>query len=991
MESSHRQLLEELALLRSQSRQSRKAEHELMRQQKLLREQNINLIRKSVELSDVKRQLEDKNYELELSQKKLEQTLDSLRTSENTLRSVLANSPDTIICVDRDHRVIYMNRPIAGYHSGLTIGNHLCDYVVADHHDLYHQAVEEVFTSARSSQVETRVHLSGGKDGYLESRFGPCIDNGEVVFVVMISTDISERKRIEQQLHLSFERVDRINRFLIGREARNMELKREVDKLLAELDRPFKYHVENADAVSGPVPFSLMDENASGTAAISSALLTDRDQVSIPENADPQLVIQLQRDALMNLLHDANVARNALLDANKKLEDAIRNARKMAAHADAANDAKSQFLANMSHEIRTPLNGVIGMTDLLLESALDTEQRKFAQTISSSGRNLLRLVNDILDFSKIEANKLEIEYLDFDLLDVLEEVIALFAYSAHEKNVDLIFLPDHTIPFRLKGDAARLQQILVNLVSNALKFTAEGEVVFSVDLERESDATATIRFTVSDTGIGIDSERIEAVFAPFTQADGSMIRKYGGTGLGLSISNQLARKMNSEIHVQSSPENGSTFCFSMIFEKQKTQTNERNEALLAGRKVMLVDDYEPCRKLLRLFAVSWNVRFAAESELNEAIDLLERDARNGSPWDCVIIAVKDSASMMEIQSMFERLHNISLLDTLRQVLLLPLGSTFNPDSLPAGFVSAVLQKPVRSRDLSSCLFDLLCTSPGTGAGDEDGAPSEPEKESKQVKPLRILVVEDSVVNQQVLVAMLSKNGCSVDIAENGVEALKALGTTPYDLVLMDCQMPEMDGFEATRRIRSGEHGVLNPDIAVIAVTANAMKGDRERCLHAGMNDYISKPVRTSDIVGLLERIGRYSREPVLDYSQYKTMEMATESDIFQEREMLDRLQHDREIAIMLIEHFLDDIPRQLSILRTAHEEGNIAQIKLTAHSVKGAALIVGGNRFSNAAVRLEEDAEHHGTMGQSGKLIDELEEEFRTLHNEMQQSSLLKT
>ncbi len=987
METSYRKLLEELELLRSQSRKSREAEQKLLHQQKTLREQNINLIRKSVELSDVKRQLEDRNYELELSRKKLEETLDSLRTSENTLRSVLANSPDTIISVDREHHVIYMNRPIAGYHDDLAIGKHLCRYIIADHHDIYHTAIEEVFTTAKSKQIETCIQLSGNSCSYIESRFGPCIDNDEVLAVVMISTDISERKRIEQQLKSSFENVDRINRFLIGREACNMELKREVDKLLAMLGQPLRYAPGIGEGASGPIPFSREEGNVcAAREASADALLIDRERVSIPENADPELVIKLQRDALMNLLQDANVSRNALLDANKKLEEAIRNARQMAAQADAANIAKSQFLANMSHEIRTPLNGVIGMSDLLLEADLDKEQLKFAETISASGRTLLRLVNDILDFSKIEANKLDIEHLDFDLLSVLEDLLELFAYKAHEKGIDLIVLPDLSIPFRLKGDAARLQQILVNLVSNAIKFTPEGEVVLSVELERETASTATIRCTVSDTGIGIDSERIEMIFAPFTQADGSMMRKYGGTGLGLSISRQLARKMNSDIHVQSSPESGSTFWFSLTLEKQDGASGALNDPLFAGKKVFYVDLYEPARRFMQLLVVSWNAGFAAGTALPESIELLERDALNGSPWDCLIVAVREEDADAEIMAMLEGLSKRPLLDALQLVLLLPVGSAFQAQRLPAGLVSGVLHKPVRRSDLFSCLSELLFVHPPQREKGSFVEPSEQGSDDKPRQALRILVVEDSRVNQQVLVAMLEKEGYSADIVENGVEALKALGTTIYDLVLMDCQMPEMDGYEATRRIRSGDQGVLNPDVPVVAITANAMKGDREKCLSVGMNDYIPKPLRRSDIADLLRRYDG-GGEPEFARCQYKPLEMMNDTDIFQEGAMLERMQQDREIAVTIIENFLDDIPRQILLLREAGRDGDAARIKLTAHSLKGAALIVGGNRFSKAAFQLEQHAVQ-GVTGQTFRLIDELEEEFGILQKEMLQSSL---
>jgi PAS domain S-box-containing protein len=843
------------------------------------------------------------------------------------LESVLRLSPTAIITVDQDTKVTSWNpgaERLFGYTSAEAIGSPLDD-LVANAPEISEEAAGLSAEGIGENEVRviTRRTRNDGSLVDVEMRVAPVLIGGERVGHSVIYHDIGEIQR-QKRYYEALVQWSPLAIVLMDPEGTVTSWNPAAVRLFGyDTEEAIGRDIDDLIAIDASVRAEAKTSTERGMSGELIHLITKRTRkdgtlVDVEVFGAP-VVVGDEAVGLYGLYHDIGELQRAREEA------------------EAATEAKSAFLATMSHEIRTPLNAVIGMTGLLLDTKLGAEQRHFAEVIRGSGDALLGVINDILDFSKIEAGRLELETAPLDLRGCIESALELVASGAAEKGLDLAYDLDPEAPTGIVGDLTRLRQILTNLLNNAVKFTERGEVVVTTMAERIGAGDRhRLTFAVRDTGIGIAEDRRDRLFESFSQVDPSTTRRYGGTGLGLAISNRLVELMGGTMSVESSPGNGSTFRFTIEADAAPLPLRAFERAgapPLLGKRVLIVDDNATNRDILTRQATMWGMD---ARETGSPVEALGR-IRDGDRVDVAILDMQ--MPEMDGLTLAEEIGRLRA-----DLLLVMLTSLDSIDTSSSSTFAAHLTKPIRPSQLYDALIGLFDTEPADAA-EGPAVVAEPDEHLAERLPLRILVVEDNAVNQQLALLLLQKLGYRADVAANGVEALEALKRQPYDVVLMDVEMPEMDGLEATRQIRGMTPGEPRPRI--IAVTAKALQGERERCLQAGMDDYLTKPIRLHELIDALGRGERSTDVPAAP---------AVDPDVL--RGFAASLgTRGTESAVSLIDTFLDHAPAQLASLRRAVQLHEVEDSRREAHTLKSNAAAFGAAALESMCRELEDAAE----------------------------------
>ncbi len=714
-------------------------------------------------------------------------------------------------------------------------------------------------------------------------------DNGEICGAFSVYSDITERKRINSELTAARDELEvRVQERTCELEVINEEMQRQIsekekaEKNLSESEERYRVAIENSndgiaimtggkfiyanDRYLELYGYNSLDELKNINAY---ELIHPEDREMVFERSSARMSGELKGQSYVHrcirtdgtvIYVEVSVAKTiynneeaglAFVRDVSERKIAELELKKAKEEAENANSAKSEFLANMSHEIRTPMNAIMGMAGLLLDTDLDDEQRDHLEIIRRSSDALLSIINDILDFSKIEAGKMLLEVLDFDLRSSIEEIISLPAITAQKKGLEFIYEIDPDVPSYLKGDPGRLRQIILNIAGNAIKFTEKGEVFLSVSKECEDEDSIRLRFSVRDTGIGISEENLKRLFQSFHQVDASTTRKYGGTGLGLVISRKLAELMDGEIGAESTPGEGSLFWFTVTMEKQKSVNDENLVAPqnLAGRRILVVDDNTTNLKIIQKYLETWGFVCDAAWSGEMALTLMNAAYKANASYDLVISDMQ--MPNMDGMTLGRLIKSNPVLSGSKLVMLSSRGLRGDFAEVKEIGFDAYLTKPVRRSQLFDCL--VIVFSGKENAEEDKTVITKYTVSEVRKRNAKILVAEDNIVNQKLAIRLMEKFGYKADAVANGEEAVRSLSLIRYDLVLMDVQMPEMDGLEATRVIRDCSSNVIDHGVPVIAMTAHAMSGDRKACLDSGMDDYITKPINPDALLKIVTK------------------------------------------------------------------------------------------------------------------------------------------
>ncbi len=812
-----------------------------------------------------------------------------------TLAQLLENAQVAIVIADNDLVVHGINREFTemfGYTSEESVGSKITDLIMLENRPLEtSMKIRERVDKGERIEYETIRKRKDGSNIDVECRVSPITKDGVIVGAYTFYIDISKRKLAQAQLQKAHENLESLIEERTGElKSANNKLKKEIrdrkriQDELAESEELFRIVVENAnDGIAIYQDGAHVYSNK--RLADIYGYKTEEEFLKIPVQDlihpdDRAKVLKMgekrergeiagQSYEHKGLRKDGSVIhvevsvtlakykgkRSTIvitrdITGRKRVNEEILAAKEA---AEAANQAKSEFLANMSHEIRTPLNGIMGVLNLLPGTESRSEQLDLIETGRRSSDSLLTIINDILDFSKIEAGELDLELLNFNLRSAIAEMVEVPAMYAHEKGLEFIYSIHYDVPPLLKGDPGRLRQILLNLTGNAIKFTSEGEVVIGIFLQEETATHARVLFKVKDTGIGIPEDRFDTIFESFKQSDSSTTRLYGGTGLGLSISKRLAELMGGEIGVESEIGKGSTFWFTALFEKQPNAHEELPviPVDLKGKRFLIVDDNKTNLDVLSGYLESWGCLCDMADSGHVALSLMKAVAKVNSPFDVAILDMRmpgmDGAELGKI------IKNDPALKDTKMVMLSSQGMRGDASRMEKIGYAAYLTKPVRRSQLFDCIMSVLANDNREKIPEKTQIVTKYSVFEEKITRLRILLVEDNIVNQRLVKKMIEKFGFKVDAVANGKEAVKSLESFRYDIVFMDVQMPEMDGFEATKAIRSEKSKVINRYVPIIAMTAHAMKGDREKCIRAGMNSYIPKPIKPDNLIKVIEK------------------------------------------------------------------------------------------------------------------------------------------